>query len=73
MTAKEILDSPSPPKCPSCGETTNQHLRGFGEDYENYRCGHCDRKYSVEAKGEDVALSSQLGFKINEEEGKGDE
>jgi len=61
-----------PPCCPECGETTKQMLRGFKDGVDTYRCGHCDRKYSVEANGEDIALSSQLGFKINEKEEKGD-
>jgi len=37
------------PKCPSCGETTNQHLRGWEESYMKYRCGHCKKAYK-EAK-----------------------
>jgi len=73
MTAKEILDSPSPPKCPDCGETTKQHLRGWEESYMKYQCGHCNKAYKVREDREDVGMSSQLGFKINEEEGKGDE
>jgi len=34
------------PKCPKCGKTTRQILRGWGEGYENYRCGHCNKRYT---------------------------
>uniref|UniRef100_A0A6M3M152 Uncharacterized protein n=1 Tax=viral metagenome TaxID=1070528 RepID=A0A6M3M152_9ZZZZ len=54
-------------RCPACGETTKQMFHGWKDSVEIYRCGHCNKKYTVEANIEDIALSSQLGFKINEE------
>ncbi|HUW44789.1 MAG TPA: hypothetical protein VMW50_03245 [Dehalococcoidia bacterium] len=56
------------PKCPRCGETTNQYLRGWEEGYMKYRCGHCKKSYKVMEDGEDIVKSSQLGFQINDKE-----
>jgi len=55
-------------ECPECGKVTNQMLRGFKDGGYTYRCGHCNKKYTVKESKEDVILSSQLGFKINEKE-----
>ena len=36
------------PKCPRCGATTYQLLRGWEEGYTKYRCGHCEKDYKIE-------------------------
>jgi len=36
------------PKCPGCGATTNQFLRGWEEGWTEYRCGHCEKVYKIE-------------------------
>ena len=59
------------PRCPSCGETTNQYLRGWEESYTKYRCGHCQKAYQLREDEEDVVMPSQLGFNINDEETEG--
>jgi len=57
------------PICPDCGKATNQQLRGWRRGhYTSYRCGHCNKAYKVREDREDTVKSSQLGFKINDEE-----
>ena len=38
------------PKCPRCGATTNQFLRGWEEGWMKYRCGHCKEVYKIEGE-----------------------
>jgi len=38
------------PKCPRCGATVNQLLRGFEEGWTKYRCEHCKEVYKIEGE-----------------------
>ena len=59
----------SDPACLDCGMTTFQLLRGWKKGcYTSYRCGHCNKAYKVMEDKEDIVMSSQLGFKINDKE-----
>lgn len=47
------MDGLTPPKCPECGATSNQLLRGFEAGWMKYRCGYCKKVYKIEGEVND--------------------